>query len=55
MVPRKNHWHTLGEDFHWHLEIIPRLMRMSGFEWGSGLYILPTSPENAAKYLREVE
>jgi UDPglucose--hexose-1-phosphate uridylyltransferase len=30
-------------------------MRMSGFEWGSGFYILPTSPENAAKYLREVE
>ncbi|MEW6067580.1 MAG: galactose-1-phosphate uridylyltransferase [Nitrospirota bacterium] len=54
MVPRKNHWHTLGEDFHWHLEIIPRLRRMSGFEWGSGFYILQTSPENAAKYLREV-
>ena len=55
MVPRKNHWHTLGEDFHWHLEIVPRLMRMTGFEWGSGFYILPTSPEDAAKYLREVE
>ena len=55
MVPRRNHWHTLGEDFHWHLEIIPRLVRTSGFEWGSGFYILPTSPENAAKYLREVE
>jgi UDPglucose--hexose-1-phosphate uridylyltransferase len=54
MVPRKNHWHTLGEDFHWHLEIIPRLTKTSGFEWGSGFYILPTSPENAAKYLREV-
>lgn len=54
MVPRRNHWHTLGEDFHWHLEIIPRLIRTSGFEWGSGFYILPTSPENAAKYLREV-
>jgi UDPglucose--hexose-1-phosphate uridylyltransferase len=54
MVPRRNHWHTLGEDFHWHLEIIPRLVRTSGFEWGSGFYVLPTSPENAAKYLREV-
>jgi UDPglucose--hexose-1-phosphate uridylyltransferase len=53
MIPRKNHWHTLGEDFHWHLEIIPRLRRMSGFEWGSGFYILQTSPENAAKHLRE--
>jgi UDPglucose--hexose-1-phosphate uridylyltransferase len=54
MVPRRNHWHSLGEDFHWHLEIMPRLIRTSGFEWGSGFYILPTSPENAAKYLREV-
>ncbi len=54
MIPRRNHWHTLGEDFHWHLEIIPRLVRMSGFEWGSGFYILSTSPENAARYLREV-
>lgn len=54
MVPRRNHWHTLGEDYHWHLEIIPRLITTSGFEWGSGFYILSTSPENAAKYLREV-
>jgi UDPglucose--hexose-1-phosphate uridylyltransferase len=53
-VPRKDHWHTLGEDFHWHLEIMPRFLRTSGFEWGSGFYILPTSPEDAAKYLREV-
>jgi len=55
MIPRRNHWHTLGEDFHWHIEIIPRLVKTTGFEWGSGFYILPTSPENAAKYLREVE
>jgi UDPglucose--hexose-1-phosphate uridylyltransferase len=53
-VIRKDHWHTLGEDFHWHLEIIPRFIRTTGFEWGSGFYILPTSPEDAAKYLREV-
>jgi UDPglucose--hexose-1-phosphate uridylyltransferase len=53
-IPRKDHWHTLGEDFHWHMEIMPRLLRTSGFEWGSGLYILPTSPEDASKYLREV-
>jgi UDPglucose--hexose-1-phosphate uridylyltransferase len=53
-IPRKNHWHSIGEDFHWHLEIMPRLLRTSGFEWGSGLYILPTSPEYAAKYLMEV-
>jgi UDPglucose--hexose-1-phosphate uridylyltransferase len=55
MIPRRDHWHTLGEDFHWHLEMIPRLGKTGGFEWGSGFYILQTSPENAAKYLREVE
>jgi UDPglucose--hexose-1-phosphate uridylyltransferase len=53
-IPRKDHWHTLGEDYHWHIEIMPRFLRTSGFEWGSGFYILPTSPEDAAKYLREV-
>lgn len=53
-IPRKDHWHTLGEDFHWHLEIMPRLIQTSGFEWGSGFYILPTSPESAAGYLKEV-
>lgn len=53
-VPRRNHWHTLGDDYHWHLEIIPRIIRRSGFELGSGLFILTTSPEKAAKLLREV-
>jgi len=53
-IPRKDHWHTLGEDFHWHLEIMPRLLQTSGFEWGSGFYILPTSPEAAANHLKEV-
>lgn len=53
MIPRRNHWHTLGDDFHWHVEIMPRLIRTSGFEWGAGFYILTTSPEDASKYLRE--
>jgi UDPglucose--hexose-1-phosphate uridylyltransferase len=52
-IPRRNHWHTLGDDFHWHIEIIPRLLRTSGFERGSDFYVLTTSPEDAAKYLRE--
>lgn len=47
------HWKTIQEDFHWHLELIPRLTRVAGFEWGSGFYINPTPPEEAAKYLRE--
>ncbi|NQT00223.1 MAG: galactose-1-phosphate uridylyltransferase [Candidatus Omnitrophica bacterium] len=43
------------EDYHWHIEIMPKLLPVAGFEWGSGFYINPTPPENAAKYLREVK
>jgi len=53
MIPRRNHWHTLGEDYHWHIEVMPRLRKTSGFEWGSDFYVITTSPEDAAKYLRE--
>ena len=40
--------------YHWHIEIIPRLTKVAGFEWGSGFYINPTPPEDAARFLREV-
>jgi UDPglucose--hexose-1-phosphate uridylyltransferase len=40
--------------YHWHIEIIPRLTKVAGFEWGTGFYINPTPPEEAAQYLREV-
>ncbi|MBW1917405.1 MAG: galactose-1-phosphate uridylyltransferase [Deltaproteobacteria bacterium] len=43
------------EHYHWHFEIMPKLTLMAGFEWGSGFYINPTPPEDAARYLREVE
>jgi len=39
--------------YHWHFEVIPRLGRVAGFEWGSGFYINPTAPETAAECLRE--
>ena len=42
------------ESFHWHLEIMPKLTRVAGFEIGSGFYINPTPPEDAAQYLREI-
>jgi UDPglucose--hexose-1-phosphate uridylyltransferase len=41
------------EHFHWHLEIIPKLTKVAGFEWGSGFFINPTPPEDSAAYLRE--
>ena len=39
--------------FHWHLEIIPRVTRFSGLEWGSGVHRNPVSPEEAARVLRQ--
>ena len=42
-----------NEYYHWHLEIIPKLTKIAGFEWGTGFYINPTPPEEAANYLRE--
>ncbi len=44
---------NVSDYYHWHLEIIPRLTRVAGFEWGSGFYINPTPPEQAAQFLRE--
>ncbi len=43
----------INEEFHWHLEIMPKLTNVAGFEWGSGFYMNPTSPELAAEYLRK--
>ena len=40
--------------YHFHLELMPKLTQIAGFEVGSGFYINPTPPEAAAKYLREI-
>jgi UDPglucose--hexose-1-phosphate uridylyltransferase len=41
-----------GDYYHWHLEIMPKLTRVTGFDWGAGLAINPTSPEESAQVLR---
>jgi UDPglucose--hexose-1-phosphate uridylyltransferase len=41
--------------YHWHMEIMPKLTKVAGFEWGTGFYINPTPPEDAAKFLREID
>lgn len=42
------------EDFyHWHIEILPRLSRVAGFEIGAGFFINTVLPEKAAGALRE--
>ena len=46
--------HELGH-YHWHIEIIPRLTNVAGFEWGTGMYINVVPPEDAAAFLRSVD
>jgi UDPglucose--hexose-1-phosphate uridylyltransferase len=50
---RPEYWGTLEFDYHWHVELIPRLTKMAGFEWGTGFFINPVAPEDAARFLRE--
>jgi UDPglucose--hexose-1-phosphate uridylyltransferase len=44
-----------SDHYHWHFEIMPKLIKVAGFEWGTGFYINPTPPEEAAEYMREVK
>lgn len=55
MQPRPEHpdyWTSLPLDYHWHIELVPRLSRIAGFEWGSGFFINLMPPEDAARFLR---
>lgn len=42
------------DHYHWHIEIMPKLTKVAGFEWGTGFYINPTPPEEAAQFLRDI-
>jgi len=48
-------YNETNEYYHWHIEIMPKLTKIAGFEWGSGFYINPTPPEEAAKFMREAK
>lgn len=53
-VPRKDYWRTIDQDFRWHLELCPRLTGIAGFELGTGSFMNPMLPEEAADFLRKV-
>ncbi|MGQ9777426.1 MAG: galactose-1-phosphate uridylyltransferase [Thermodesulfobacteriota bacterium] len=42
-------------EYHWHIEVRLRIGLREGFEWGTGFFVNPTPPEEAAAYLREIE
>jgi len=52
---KPGYWGSIQWDYHWHIELVPRLTQIAGFEWGTGFYINPTAPEDAAAFLREAE
>jgi len=52
---KPNYWESLPLDFHWYIELIPRLTRIAGFERGTGFTMNPTPPEEAARFLREAD
>jgi len=40
------------EYYHWHIQVIPRVSSVAGFELGSGIFINSVIPEDAAHFLR---
>jgi UDPglucose--hexose-1-phosphate uridylyltransferase len=43
-----------AEHFHWHVDVVPRLTRLAGFELGTGQYVNIVPPERAAEQLAGV-
>lgn len=52
---RQGYWQTIKYDYHWHFEIMPQAVESSGLEWGTGFYLNPTTPEEVASRLSQVE
>ena len=48
---RKGYWETIEADFHWHLEVLPQVFRITGFEWASSFFYNPVPPEIVARCL----
>jgi UDPglucose--hexose-1-phosphate uridylyltransferase len=40
--------------FHWHLQILPRLVTPAGFELGTGMFINAALPEETAAFMRTI-
>lgn len=53
MVLHTSPFHRFTEPrYHWHLEMRVRIDLGGGFEWGTGFFVNPLAPEEAARLLR---
>jgi UDPglucose--hexose-1-phosphate uridylyltransferase len=51
---RTDHWRTLREDFHWHIELLPVRLSTAHSYFLKEVYYNSVLPENAAEELRKV-
>jgi UDPglucose--hexose-1-phosphate uridylyltransferase len=46
-------WESLHDDFHWHIEVLPRQAEVARLHREEEFYVNPVTPEEAARQLRE--
>jgi UDPglucose--hexose-1-phosphate uridylyltransferase len=46
-------WESLADDFHWHMEVLPRQADMARLHREEEFYVNPVTPEEAARQLRD--
>lgn len=44
-----------NEGFHWYVSIVPRIGQAAGFEFGSGIFVNTSCPEDSAAFLRSID
>jgi UDPglucose--hexose-1-phosphate uridylyltransferase len=49
-----NFYYKMDEFYRWHIEIVPRIPVIGGFELSSGVFINTVAPEESAKFLRSI-
>jgi len=52
--PKPGAWETIDRDYHWHLDLRPRLDLLNGLKESGGFHLNPVPPEAAAKTLSEL-
>ena len=50
----RGYWQSLDRDYHWHIEIMPRLKTYTSFDVSAGFPVNSVPPEKAAAMLRDL-